>query len=42
MSEEREERIRALLPIVNYIARRVHRMVPSARSTISSATAAWA
>ena len=29
MSEAREERIRALLPIVRYIARRVHRMVPS-------------
>jgi len=29
MSEEREERIRALLPVVKYIARRVHRMVPS-------------
>jgi RNA polymerase sigma factor FliA len=29
MSEGREERIRALLPIVRYIARRVHRMVPS-------------
>jgi RNA polymerase sigma factor (sigma-70 family) len=29
MSEEREERIRALLPIVKYIARRIHRMVPS-------------
>ncbi|HWT06753.1 MAG TPA: sigma-70 family RNA polymerase sigma factor [Xanthomonadales bacterium] len=29
MSESREERIRALLPIVRYIARRIHRMVPS-------------
>jgi RNA polymerase sigma factor (sigma-70 family) len=29
MSEEREARIRALMPIVRYIARRVHRMVPS-------------
>jgi RNA polymerase sigma factor FliA len=29
MSDEREERIRALLPIVRYVARRVHRMVPS-------------
>ncbi|HEV2740993.1 MAG TPA: sigma-70 family RNA polymerase sigma factor [Candidatus Elarobacter sp.] len=29
MSEAREARIRALLPIVRYIARRVHRMVPS-------------
>ena len=29
MSGAREERIRALLPIVRYIARRVHRMVPS-------------
>jgi RNA polymerase sigma factor (sigma-70 family) len=29
MSEVREERIRALLPIVRYIARRIHRMVPS-------------
>jgi len=29
MSDAREERIRALLPIVRYIARRVHRMVPS-------------
>jgi RNA polymerase sigma factor (sigma-70 family) len=29
MSEDREERIRVLLPIVKYIARRVHRMVPS-------------
>jgi len=29
MSESREERIRGLLPIVRYIARRIHRMVPS-------------
>ena len=29
MSEEREAQIRALLPIVRYIARRIHRMVPS-------------
>jgi RNA polymerase sigma factor for flagellar operon FliA len=29
MSEEREARIRALLPMVRSIARRVHRMVPS-------------
>ncbi|MDQ6941479.1 MAG: sigma-70 family RNA polymerase sigma factor [Candidatus Eremiobacteraeota bacterium] len=29
MSDQREERIRALLPIVRYIARRIHRMVPS-------------
>jgi RNA polymerase sigma factor FliA len=30
MMEDREERIRALLPMVRQIARRVHRMVPSA------------
>ncbi len=29
MSEAREERIRALLPLVKNLARRVHRMVPS-------------
>ena len=29
MSEEREAQIRRLLPIVRYIARRIHRMVPS-------------
>jgi RNA polymerase sigma factor for flagellar operon FliA len=29
MSEDREARIRALLPIVKYVARRVHRLVPS-------------
>jgi RNA polymerase sigma factor (sigma-70 family) len=29
MNEEREDQIRRLLPIVKYIARRIHRMVPS-------------